>query len=263
MEFRKRFAALLGVLLLPLQLSANDWYRPAVQADWQIQLQGTPNTGYPVDLYILDLFDTSTSVIDDMHASGRHVICYFSAGTVEDWRQDSSQFRPEEMGRGLANWPGERWLDIRSDNVRRIMAERIALAARKGCDGVDPDNVDGYNNNTGFVLTGDDQLDYNRFLADLAHENGLAISLKNNVEQAHILVEHMDFAVNESCHQWNECQQLQAFIEAGKPVFHIDYLFAQDQGARESFCQQMASLEFNTQTLPVALDDSYRFRCNP
>jgi len=48
------------------------------------------------------------------------------------------------MGNGLTGWKGERWLNISSANVRSIMTARIQLAAQKGCDGIDPDNVDGY-----------------------------------------------------------------------------------------------------------------------
>ncbi|MZR62339.1 endo alpha-1,4 polygalactosaminidase [Alcanivorax sp. DP30] len=240
-----------------------DWYQPSIDTRWQIQLQGSLNTGYPTELYVLDLFDTPESVIHDIQASGRRVICYFSAGTYENWREDRTRFRAAEKGRALGDWPGERWLDIRSQNVRHIMTDRIELAARKGCDGVDPDNVDGYTNNTGFTLTYKNQLDYNRFLADQAHGKGLAISLKNDLEQVEDLVSHMDFAINESCHQWQECHLLQPFIDAGKPVFHIDYLHANDPVARTRLCQTMNQQSFRSLTLPRALDDSYRFSCDP
>lgn len=263
MDSLKHLAFLLSASCIPANGQAADWYQPTVDTTWQIQLQGPPNTHASVDLYILDLFDTPSSVIADLQGKGRHVICYFSAGTSENWRKDNGRFRPAEMGRDLSDWAGERWLDTRSANVRQVMTDRIRLAAQKGCDGVDPDNVDGHINNTGFALTTDNQLGYTRFLANVAHDHGLAISLKNNVELARELVDDMDFAVNESCHQWNECEQLETFIEAGKPVFHIDYLYTQDQQARVSFCQRMNQLAFNTQTLPMALDNSYRLSCNP
>ena len=48
---------------------------------------------------------------------------------------------------------GERWLDIRARRVKRVMARRLAFAAEIGCDGVDPDNVNGYAADTGFPLT--------------------------------------------------------------------------------------------------------------
>ena len=75
---------------------------------------------------------------------GKKVICYFSAGSYEDWRPDASEFKKEDLGRDLDGWPGEKWLDLDSENVRRVMKGRVELAKEKGCDGVDPDNVDGY-----------------------------------------------------------------------------------------------------------------------
>ena len=42
-------------------------------------------------------------------------------------------------------------------------------------------------------------------LADLAHERGLSIGLKNDLDQVADLVDHFDFAINEECCQYEEC----------------------------------------------------------
>ncbi|MBM7333691.1 endo alpha-1,4 polygalactosaminidase [Alloalcanivorax marinus] len=238
-------------------------YQPPADVTWQVQLQGTPNTGYDAALYVLDLFDTDPAVITDLHAQGRRLICYFSAGTFENWRDDASRFTAADKGRRLGDWPGERWLDIRSANVRAIMTDRLDLAVQRGCDGVDPDNVDGYSNRTGLPLTYQDQIDYNTWLATEAHQRGLAISLKNDLGQIDDLVAHFDFAINESCHQWDECELLTPFIAAGKPVLHIDYLYAGDAQGRQQLCQQTGALGFRTLTLPPLLDGSFRYSCAP
>ena len=244
-------------------VTSGDWYRPAVDVNAQVQLQGTPNISYDVELYVLDLFDTDSAVIDALHADGRKMICYFSAGTFENWRDDAGRFTAADKGRRLGNWPGERWLDIRSQNVRAIMADRLDLAVQRGCDGVDPDNVDGYSNRTGLPLTYQDQIDYNTWLAAQAHQRGLAISLKNDLGQIDDLVAHFDFAINESCHEWDECELLMPFIEAGKPVVHINYLYADDPIGRAELCLYTRGLGFNPLTLPQLLDGSFRYSCNP
>ena len=244
-------------------VTSGDWYRPAVDVNAQVQLQGTPNISYDVALYVLDLFDTDSAVIDALHADGRKMICYFSAGTFENWRDDAGRFTAADKGRRLGNWPGERWLDVRSQNVRAIMADRLDLAVQRGCDGVDPDNVDGYSNRTGLPLTYQDQIDYNTWLAEQAHQRGLAISLKNDLGQIDDLVAHFDFAINESCHEWDECELLMPFIEAGKPVVHINYLYADDPIGRAELCLYTRGLGFNTLTLPQMLDGSFRHSCNP
>jgi hypothetical protein len=103
------------------------------------------------------------------------------------------------IGKGLDEWPGERWLD---------------MCRTKGFDAVEPGNVDGYANESGFPLTADVQLRYNRMLARLAHERGLGVALKNDLVQVENLVVDFDFAVNEECVAYDECQELMPFITA-------------------------------------------------
>ena len=142
------------------------WWHPAPGTSWQIQYTGALDLSFDVQMYDLDLFETSQSVIDELHAAGRRVVCYFSAGSWEDWRPDAGQFPESVLGNELEGWPGERWLDIRQlDVLGPIMAARLDLAAQKGCDGVDPDNVEGYANDSGFPLTAQDQAAYNIWLA--------------------------------------------------------------------------------------------------
>lgn len=237
---------------------------PAVTDTWQWQLTGTLNTAYDVKVYDVDLYDTSATTILALQNSGKKVLCYFSAGSSENWRSDFGSFASADMGNALDGWAGERWLDTRSANVRTIMKARLDLAKTKGCDGVEPDNVDGYTNSTGFALTATTQLDYNRFLASAAHARGLAIALKNNVDQLADLVGDFDLAVNEQCHQYNECGGYAAFISAGKPVFNAEYAKAyQSAGAeRDALCLDAKKLGLRTLVLPLALDGSTRFSCD-
>ena len=229
---------------------------------WQWQLQGTLNTGYDVTLYDIDLFDTFASQIAELQQQGRLVICYFSGGSYEEWRDDAGDFPEAVLGNNLDGWEGERWLDIRADSVRDIMAVRLGIAADKGCDGVEPDNMDGYLNDPGFDLTYDDQLSYNRFIADAAHEVGLLVGLKNDLDQIEDLVTYFDFAVNEECWEYQECDMTLPFIEAGKAVLHAEYSDAlQDSATRAEFCDDMNALGLSSLYLPLDLDDSFRFSC--
>ena len=193
-------------------------WQPVASDTWQWQLVGTVNTSYNVQVYDIDLFDTPASTVKAIQQSGKKVVCYFSAGSSENWRADFSSFKATDMGNNLDGWPGERWLDTTSANVRSIMEKRLDLAKSKGCDGVEPDNVDGYTNKPGLPLTAATQLDYNRFLADQAHARGLAVALKNDVAQLADLAESFDMAVNEQCHQYKECGGYKAFTSANKPV---------------------------------------------
>lgn len=190
---------------------------------WHIDLEAPVRTDIPADVYDIDLFDNTAATIRTIKAGGRRVICYFSAGSYENWRPDEASFPRAGLGSNLDGWPGERWLDVRNAGVRTVMQRRMDLAVMKGCDGVDPDNVDGYANANGFNLTSAHQLDYNRFLAREAHARHLVIGLKNDLDQIPQLVTDFDFAINEQCFNYNECDRLAPFTRAGKSVLNIEY----------------------------------------
>ena len=103
------------------------------------------------------------------------------------------------------------------------MQARLDLAVSKGCDGVEPDNVDSYANSNGLGLTAADQLDFNRFVALEAHKRGLSVGLKNDLDQVKTLQPAYDWALNEQCNQYGECSGLSAFVTAGKAVFGVEY----------------------------------------
>jgi hypothetical protein len=198
-------------------------WRPMPGTTWQWQLTGTIDTSVVAAMYDIDLFDAPQATIDQLHAAGRVVVCYFSAGTYEDWRPDASTFPAAALGNGVDGWPGEKWVDTRSASLRQILAARLDMAAQKRCDGVEPDNVDGYQNNPGFPLTATTQLDFNRFLATEAHARSLSVGLKNDVDQVVALEPSFDWSLNEECSKYDECATLAPFIQAGKAVFHTEY----------------------------------------
>jgi hypothetical protein len=139
----------LALALLPLAIAAptRDIWQPAVGTQWQIVLSkliDTRNLQPNVPVWDVDLFDTPQATINALHAQGRKVICYFSAGTFEDWRPDADDWDKAALGKPMGDWEGEWWADVRAPSVRRVMEKRIAKAAQKGCDAVDPDNVDAY-----------------------------------------------------------------------------------------------------------------------
>lgn len=127
----------------------------SVGRTWQIQLNNDTgiNTSYDVDVYEFDLFDNDKTLIDELHNKGISDICYFSAGSYEDWRDDASSFPSEVLGNDLDSiWVGEKWLDISNPVLEPIMKARLDVAVTKGCNAVEFDNIDGYSeyNDTGF-----------------------------------------------------------------------------------------------------------------
>jgi hypothetical protein len=242
----------------PTRWSANEgWrWRPSPGARWQWQLTGTIDTTVDVQMYDIDLFDAPQAVIDGLRNEGRVVVCYFSAGSWENWRPDQGDFPPEVLGNELDGWPGERWLDVRRlDVLGPIMEARLDLAATKRCDGVEPDNVDGYANDTGFPLTAADQLAYNIMLASEAHERGLSVGLKNDLDQIGELLPHYDWALNEECFYYDECTLLDPFVAAGKAVFGVEYV-----GDPSQFCPAVNARGFSWMMKNWDLD-AWRIDC--
>jgi len=180
------------------------------------------------EIFDLDLFDTPIELIEQIHEEGKRVICYFSAGGSESWREDYKLIKPNDKGERMKRWPNERWLNIRSPDVWEVMRKRIELAGSKGCDGIDADNTDVFNDDSGRgggfnpPLSENDTIDFVKKLAAESHRNGVALGIKNAEDILPGVIGDIDFAVNEECATYG-CSPYEILIGAGKPVFHIEY----------------------------------------
>jgi hypothetical protein len=240
---------------LSMTINQSVWL-PGFNTSWQWQLTTPVDQTVNAQMYDIDMFDNDASVVTSLHAQGRKVICYMSVGTFENWRPDAASFPAVVKGNAVSGWPGENWLDIRRlDILGPIMRVRLDLCQTKGFDGVEPDNIDGYTNSTGFPLTAQDQINYNRFLANEAHARGLSVGLKNDVAQVQALLPYFEWALNEQCFQYNECNTLAPFIAAGKAVFEVEYSLSASQ-----FCPQANALNFNALQKNLNLD-AFRIPC--
>lgn len=220
---RAWLAAALALALLAGPARAELWL-PSPGSRFDVQFTRPFALDRPVDLLDLDLFDTAAETLAALRARGVRTACYINAGAFERWRPDASTFPAEVLGKAYAGWPGERWLDIRRlDLLAPILEARLDLCRDKGFDTVEADNVNGFENDTGFAIDRTDQLAFNRWLAAAAHARGLSIGLKNTGLLAADLVDDFDWALVESCYRYNECQLFAPFGRAGKAVFVIEY----------------------------------------
>lgn len=230
--------------VITLQAAPGAWI-PVTGMSWQWQLSELPvDLGVEAEVYDLDLFETDAGTIAALHARGARVICYLSAGSWEDWRPDAADFPEEVIGDKYEGWPGERWLDIRRiDLLAPLMTARLRLCRDKGFDAVEPDNIDGYTNDTGFPITYEDQLRFNRWLASEAHSLGLSIGMKNDQDQVGDLVSDYDWALTEDCFDQGWCEAMLPFLEAGKAVFVAEYT---DTGVDlERACAELSQAGFS------------------
>ena len=196
-----------------------------VDLTWDIQLAGIDlDRLTAVDVVEIDGAEATAGDVDALHDAGIFAICYVNAGAWEEWRADAARYPEGIIGSEYPGWPGERFVDIRAlETLGPILESRLDTCAAKGFDAVDPDNVDTWDAETGFDLTRDDQLLFNRWLADQAHARGLAIGQKNAPDLAADLVDDFDFAVTEDCLVDDWCDAMQRYASAGKPVLMVEY----------------------------------------
>jgi hypothetical protein len=216
---------------------------PAPGETYQIQYDGKLDLSNPAKIYDLDMFDTPDSIVVKLHAKDRRVMCYIDVGTWENWRPDAGKFPKSVLGKPDGHWPGERWLDIRQTSVLEpIMAHRLDLCKAKGFDGVDPDNLDGYQNRTGFPLTYKEQLSYDTWVAKAAHARGLTADQKGDNGQVKDLVKVFDFAVVEQCYAQGWCNQFAVYTRTNRLVVDVEY-FRDRQRFLDQTCPDVAKYD--------------------
>ena len=151
--------------------------------------------------YEYSSIDAVPEEIPENRVKPRHVICYVNVGAREDWRPDDHLFSTSEVDLGaFPGWAGEYLLDTRSTDlaeieqqlgdeytpalaetirserqlIRDILTLRFLLAKEKGCDAIEPDNVDYWIFNQTQQYTAKERYDFAReylhWIADTVHE---------------------------------------------------------------------------------------------
>lgn len=222
--------------------------------DWIIGIGDLPSPPPAVEFLGLDGFDTPKRYVRSAARRGIRTWCYLSVGTIENWRPDRKAFealnekqleagRKPFIGKRYPEWEGERWLDVRRYEVfLPLMVDRLAMCRDKGFEFVEFDNLDAYENRTGFKIRKSDTIRYAEALAAEARRLGLKPMQKNVPELAKTLEPHFDALLFEDCALYRFCGDAKPFVAAGKPVFDADYPEAwKDEGKQfdeASACKQ-------------------------
>ncbi|KAK8002624.1 hypothetical protein PG989_002343 [Apiospora arundinis] len=243
-------------------LNVPSFFKPGVK--WQIEISDPirvsrssavlPNDARVWDVDMWDSIDggVSDNVITRLRAAQKSVvgdifvICYFNGGGLNPADPDKGKFDAKDILGTIKGWEDENYVDIASSKVIDLMKKRIDAGIAGGCDGFDPDNIDGYlspdrvqrNTSDHRSLTQTDYYNYMKALADHAHAAGKLLGQKNAAELLKLddgtdrgLLKDglVDFAVTESCavpgsgngNAW--CNSVKSFVQGGKPVFQIEY----------------------------------------
>eukprot|EP00198_Chlamydomonas_reinhardtii_P001885 XP_001691221.1 predicted protein [Chlamydomonas reinhardtii] len=173
------------------------------------------------------------------------LICYFSAGTYEPARAAADLSQRQSMDPPFGE---ELWLSVDLDSTQQLLLEKVMIprmqyAAARGCDGVELDNVDAYDNvppasfksvtpaqRPARGVTPQAQLAFNAALLDAAHGLGLSAGLKNALDllgrsfaDGRRVSDAYDWFLNERCWEFNECDAYGDNIGWPASVMAVEY----------------------------------------
>jgi hypothetical protein len=207
-------------------------------------------------VYDIDGQNATAADVAAIHAAGAIAVCYVDVGSLEQGRPDYGEFPASVIGPAVQGWPGENWLLVTAANqplILPLMQARFQnWCLAKGFDAIEPDNLDAWTNISN--VTEADNLTYDLAIGQLAHALPLSIGLKNiatdlDLGQIPMFVAAFDWALNEQCFQYQECDAYTAagsFLPAGKAVFDVEYSTAPD-------CTQAGSWHMNAQETDLDL----------
>jgi hypothetical protein len=268
--------------------SPNQWYWEISPSNPGLAGLPATNAAYPAagsaNIWDTDLFaDAGTSVnsvgiptgpspvVQAIHAAGHYSICYVEAGAQQNGFPDFSDFATADYTNGsltttqMQGYSGENWFDLRgfanyvagqsstltgaAPNIAAGLTQRIAGCKSEGQDAVEPDDLDGYTNQSqtgaaggGWGLTQADSAGFERWLAYTVHANGLAIFEKNDPANEPADEPLYDGMIIEECNFYSDpCSgsggDTTAYLAAGKPVLNAEYE-DQDKETTTKFCPE-------------------------
>jgi endo-alpha-1,4-polygalactosaminidase (GH114 family) len=221
----------------------NIGYSPVHTFEWVLSEVPDPAQLSGIDYVDIDGFEASAETVAQLQAQGSLVIGYISVGSLEDWRSDVSNFPDVIIGRAYDGWDGERWLDIGNlDVIKAPLEARLNMLSAKGFDAVEPDNLDGYEANTGFDISAQETLEFLNWLVQAAHDRGLLIGQKNIPEFTSDLYQSYDFVLTEDAFVQGWEADVSAYRSIDKPVFMVEY--SDEDGDWNEACQRAEELDY-------------------
>jgi len=148
------------------------------------------------------------------------LISYISVGSWEAYRKDEALLKPYCL-RKYSGYPDECHLDLSKwRSYVDVMLRRIDKIKSKGYDGFYCDNAGMFDDKLG---TYKDNVEYLKIITEYAKFHGLLVGFNNAPDMSKELISMIDFQVLESCNNYGNCDKYKPVVDAGKPVFHIEF----------------------------------------
>ena len=239
----------------------SEYYTPSANpsTSFYYDVEGGFSLSESVDVYIVDLFDAGSSSITTLQSSGIKVMCEMSIGAVSSGDSDYSSFTANSDILG-----DDTWLDIRSSTVSTLINARLQVALDNGCDGVLFTNAENFNEDTTFSITENNQISYNRSLAEDAHTYGLTVGIQIDDKFAQTilddLVSSFDFLIVKDTYTNSYTEYTSMFLNKNKPVIDIETTstYQYDEVSKTLMCSTMIANNIYT----IYVDGSTYSSCN-
>jgi hypothetical protein len=285
--------------------------RPGEAANWDIQLAAAPfNVATPRAMYAIDLWDAVPMAMQITYAEGAPVsvpagvhpgaiaqlhaqtpppivVCHVSTGAVHLTADpDAMKFpgyeasppdRPAPIAAGSAigysivNNPNLRFLDIRDARVVTLIAKRIELAKRIGCDAIVAASNEhlAYQGDPGHGfpdLTPDDYAGWSDALIRRAHDDSLSIGLRSNTTQGVSgMAARYDWLMIDRCAEFAQgtCERARTFLNLNKAAFAIEYVLDEngDPNPKATLCNELDRAMIDDAIIKTAALDTTRDVC--
>jgi hypothetical protein len=188
-------------------------------------------------VFDIDGIINPASTVTALHELNDKAICYIEVGAAGNYYSAAMEDLPVTYYRQLSQAgdlgsaePGypESYLNINAPSTVRIIEAMIKQqCAAKRFDAVEPDIDDSYTDSTGFSITEQENLRYDRTLGAYAHSLGLAWGQKNgdnDPEFSQALEPTTDFLLDEECNYFQTCGIVTPpYVRAGKLVLNAEY----------------------------------------
>ena len=183
--------------------------------------------------------DENVAAVNAVHAAGGKALCYVSAGTDEPFRPDHQAFLDFDAGCGgcLLGEPVAGFAEEVAEHQDR-RGQRTFILGRAWSKAPRPVRERrvrrgrfrqrrGLPQPHGLPISESSQLLFNTALREpRAHERAAGRAQERPRAQVEELLPYFDFAVDEQCQQYDECETLDPFVAAGKAVFQVEYQVA-------------------------------------
>ncbi|OUM57998.1 glycoside hydrolase family 114 protein, partial [Piromyces sp. E2] len=199
-------------------------WKPQPGLTWDYLIGGNKNDikNSDSDVVTIDL-EYAEEMVPVLHKRGQKAICYFAGGTTENNRPDKKDYKKSGLIIESNDGWGNQILDIKNKKkLQPLIRKRFQRAYNYGCDAVEVDTLD-VHNYLPKKFNKQDTFEFAKWVAETGHEENISVGLKNLPSFAQKLQPYFDFAIVESCAEYNECKYFKEFTKNNKAVFSVQY----------------------------------------